>query len=395
MGLVDLWRPYDKRFIADPYSFYESIREMAPVFQANTSDYVVLGYEDVKTVLQDKSCLTGVRAEWVHKLSVYVGLRDLDFSVLDKVVNGMLIQLNPPEHTELRSILAKKWPSKEELIQLSSEIADQLLVDLPEGKVDFVNTVTKKLPLYLICQILGIPKEDGEKLMKDGFQVVQLLDPYLTARELDKIEHAASRLFSYFQTHLQLETSSRLTKSVQKFVKKSGEEDKGTALLLFLFIAGFETTATLLTSCMQILLEDKTWKNELIDQPNIDRFVNEVLRIHNPVQLTGRVTTRSITLSGVEIPSGSVVTLGLGAANRDPNYFYRPDQIDLNRKKIEHLSFGYGMHHCLGNQMAQVEAVVLIEKLLGHIDRFSLVEDTQQTEKLTIRSVNQLFVQYN
>ena len=114
--------------------------------------------------------------------------------------------------------------------------------------------------------------------------------------------------------------------------------------------------------------------------------------MHTPVQLTGRTTTKAMTLSGVEIPKNSALTLCIGAANRDPLHFIKPSNFDLNRSKNDHLSFGYGMHHCLGRQMAQIEATELIRSMLPFISQLSINTPPPAKTKLTIQSVASMIV---
>ncbi|MEQ8811432.1 MAG: cytochrome P450, partial [Imperialibacter sp.] len=110
-----------------------------------------------------------------------------------------------------------------------------------------------------------------------------------------------------------------------------------------------------------------------------------ILRLYSPVQITGRSNPEPIALSGVEIPANSTITLCLGSANRDPGHFENPDQLIIDRKENDHLSFGYGMHHCLGSQMAVVEAAAVVKAFLPIIDRISISSEPIWENRLMIR----------
>lgn len=386
----NLWRPSDPSFIADPYPRYEQLRASAPVFQAVTGDYVVLGYEDVRQVLLDKSCLTGARATWIKKMTQYSEGRAISFAQAHQAVMGMLIQMNPPEHTDLRALLAKNWPSKDTLTDMATDISGEICSELPMGPFDLVSEVSRKLPLQMISRVLGIPENLSQNLVSHGFQLVQFLDPYLTYSELKKIEVAAAHLNTFFHDHLE-QSEADLPLAIRHSLGGK-EPSQATSLLVFLFIAGFETTSTLITTCLWLLLSDRSLATHLDSELRIENFVSEVLRVHSPVQVTGRTTSHPITLSGIEIPEGSTLTLCVGSANRDPTHFANASQLVLDRVKYDHLSFGYGIHRCLGNQMAQVEAVALIKGLLPMLPELEVLAPPVAPVKLTIRRIPSMMI---
>lgn len=392
MTAPDIWQPSHADFIADPYSRYSKLLDRSPVFQAITGDYVVLSYEDVKQVLLDKTCRSGARAEWTEKMREYGATRGMDYSKSAAGMAGMLIQMNPPVHTALRAALSKHWPDKESLSAMASVICADIVGSLPTGSFDLVPEVSKKLPLFMICDLMGIPREDGKNLIDDGFQMVQLLDPYLTIKDLKKIENAASHLHRYFQDfHEKVDPQADALSGAIKKLYPDHKDAIGP--MIFLFIAGFETTSALISYCLKQLIEEKSLASQLrADHDLIERFVLEMLRLYTPVQLTGRTNTRAMVLSGVEIPENSTLTLCIGSANRDPAHFPNPNQMGLNRNKYDHLAFGYGIHHCLGRQMAQIEAIELIKSMLPFVDQLSIAVPPPAKTKLTIQSVTSLMV---
>ena len=218
---------------------------------------MVLGYDEVKQILLDKTCLSGARAAWAEKMNEYGATRGMDYSKSAMGMAGMLIQMNPPEHTTLRAVMSKHWPDKTHLHTMASAICDDLVASLASGSFDLVEEVSKKLPLFMICDLMGIPRASGVKLIDDGFQMVQLLDPYLTIRDLEKIETAAGHLNDFFDDFLkngEIEPDS-LSGAIKQLYQNNGD---AVGPMIFLFIAGFETTSALLINCLRILIEQQS-----------------------------------------------------------------------------------------------------------------------------------------
>ena len=385
MKPAELWRPSDKGFIADPYPSYHQILQQARVFQALTGDYVVMGYDEVKQVLQDRTCLAGVRAKWVSKMSSYASSRGLDFQSLDKMVSGMLLQLNPPDHTKLRSFLSHLWPTKSTLEQDATAVVADTVNRLPKGQFDLMPHLAKAIPVAMICKILGLHESDAMQMVNAGLQLVRLMDPYLTYKDLIAIQNANQLLHDHFSA-IQPQSTTSLGEQIMQL-----PSDEAVDLMIFLFIAGYETTATLLGTSLYVLLSQPEIVEQLIDNQAISQFVSEILRMYSPVQLVSRTTTKPIVLSGELIPVDSTLTLCIGAANRDHLRFDAADMLRLNRT-TSHLSFGYGIHHCLGNQLAIMEAEETVRQILPVLSKLTLVDRHLLLNKLTVRSIKQMMV---
>jgi pimeloyl-[acyl-carrier protein] synthase len=397
MDVTKLWQPSNPGFVTNPYPVYFQILAHAPVFQSPTGDFVVMNYDGVKHVLFDKNYQTGARAEWIYKMTQYATGRNIDFSSIQQAVAGMPIQQNPPIHSTIRSILAKNWPSKSFLSKKSSDICDEILADMPPA-FDLVSFIAKKLPVWMVCDVLGMPRSLGEERQADGFRLVQLLDPYLTFKDLKNIQVASTNLrvsFDLYYNSLDKE-STGLAAAVKKTADDNPEFNTDpVSLIIFLFIAAFETTSSLISICLQTLIADKALLDQLDDDASIERFVREILRLYSPVQITGRSNPEPIVLSGVEIPANSTITLCLGSANRDPAHFENPDQLIIDRKVNDHLSFGYGMHHCLGSQMAVVEAASVVKAFLPKLGHTSIVGRPVWENRLMIRRLLSMELRIN
>ncbi len=388
-----LWRPTDPKFIRDPYPVYDQLRTFGPMFRASTGDYVVVSYDLCKRILQDKSCLSGNRAQWVHKMVPEAQKRGSDFNALLHTADGMLINMNPPVHTEVRALLSKYWPGKDKITALTNTLLMDILDELP-NEFDVVHQLSKRLPALVISDILGIRKEEALKHLQAGFDIVHLLDPYLTFKDLERINSSANILDSFFSVIYQSDDMPEgLVRVLKSYYRNHPERKKESiGLLMFLFTAGFETTSALISMCLYLILMDSTIVARLVDSRMVENYVKEVLRLYSPVQCTGRICTSIIETSAGVIPEGSTLTLCIGAANRDPDHFYQAEGLLLDREKYDHLSFGYGIHHCLGHQMAIVEATTVVQHFLPQIRSWRLVMPPEWSTKYTIRSVKTMKV---
>lgn len=389
MTAKDLWKPSSSDFINNPYPVYDQLRSFGPVFQSNSGDYVIIGYEECKQILHDPICISGLRKDWVHKMVDYSNDKGEDFEALREAVDGMLVQMNNPKHLVVRSMMSKSWPSVARIKDLASSLSQELINDLPES-FDAMPTLCRMLPLRMICAILGLPSDKAADLMQDGLKLVQILDPYQSWRDLKEIHASTRRLHTFIANSIAAPgfKAPPLTQSILEFELDERDHLDPVSMLIFLFFSGFETTSTLISSCIHQLLLNKELAQEF-NNTGIQPYVREILRLNSPVQITGRLTTREIELSRTTIPPGSTLTVCIAAANLDPNHFEEPYQIKLNRKK-DHLSFGYGMHHCLGSQLAELEAEILLQHLLEFIPQLELAGQPQLENKLTIRSYQSL-----
>ncbi len=390
MKPADLWKPTNPDFIQNPYKAYRKIREIDQTFKANTGDFVVMGYQDCKRILQDPSFEAGLRSAWVEKMVIESARRGESLQHVKEAISGMLIQINPPKHQIIRGGLAKTWPSVEELRKISEEITKQVISELPT-KFDAISQICRKIPLQVICKLLGLPAKEIEKYTLDGIHLVQILGPYLSYRDIKTISQSTERLQSFLENHILSE--SYIPTEITEDIIRNYPEKEMINLLLFLFIAGYETTSSLLAQCIYHLIRNNDHLLN-IKKYGAKSFINEILRLYSPVQITGRTNTEPVELSGQHIPKNSALTVCIGAANVDPSRFDRPEELIWNRPKRDHLSFGYGMHFCLGSQLAEIEAEVLIEKLLPILDKLKMVREPLLRNTFTIKSYHSFELEY-
>ncbi|MEP6839434.1 MAG: cytochrome P450, partial [Bradyrhizobium sp.] len=290
-----------------------------------------------------------------------------------------MLQQDPPDHTRLRGLVVKAFTARrmEDMRPRIQHIVDETLDRiLPQGKMDLIEDYAFRLPVTIICDMLGIPEEHREVFYTGSRDGGRLLDPVpLTPEEIKQGNSSNAMAAMYFQQLFELRRKTpgddlitQLVQAEEDGSKLSNEEL--TANIILLFGAGHETTVNLIGNGLLALHRNPDQLALLKARPElITNAIEEFLRYDSSVQLTGRVALEDIEdLGGKRIPKGESVLCLLGSANHDPAvYPDRPEQLDITRPNVRPLSFGGGIHFCLGAQLARIEAEVAISTLLRRL----------------------------
>jgi cytochrome P450 len=380
---------------ADPYPTYEMLHEVAPMFTVlDDTVAVVLRYDDCNTVLRDRRFGRGQ--------SVYRPVIAPDDLIgLDLFWEGRasLLMNDPPEHTRLRSLVSKAFTPRtvEHLRPEMARVADRLLDAVPRGEVvDWMRAVALPLPLTAIGELFGVPEEDRaqfEPLMRDA---TPAFEPLATLEEV-RTAHAASVAMTGYFKDLVKERRVRPTDDLLSALVQAEqdgerlEHEELIAIAALMFVAGFDTAANLIGNGMFALLRHPGELDRLRQDPElIPRGVEELLRWDTPAQLNSRKVLEPAELGGQVLEPDSYVLLLLGAANRDPLRFHHPNVLDVMRNEGPPLSFGGGVHYCLGAALARLEAQVVFDRLLARYPRIELCDDPKRHDTLTMRGLAEL-----
>jgi cytochrome P450 len=306
---------------------------------------------------------------------------------IDKAMNSDLLHLDPPDHTRLRKLVMAAFTRRrvEQLAPRMAEIADQLLDDVTgdAGSVDLIDRYAFPLPMTVICELLGVPMADAGVFRGWSTTIItgSLADPTDWA-------HAAVSLVSYIRT---LVAEKRVTPTGDLLsgliASRDGSdrlsEDELTSMVVLLLIAGHETTVNLIGNALNLLLQHPAQLAGVLAAPeHIPGVLEEVLRFEGPVQVaTPRFAAEPITIAGTVIPAGAMVFASVLAAGRHAG-IEGGDQFDPDRRHQVHLSFGHGIHYCLGAQLARTEAAVALRRLLA---RYPDVRLAVRPDELTWR----------
>jgi cytochrome P450 len=360
---------------SDPYTALRRIREFDPVNQTPFGIWRLLRYDDVVRMLRE----------------VPAGVRFADGTSFGGQAPGLslpgrfILQQDPPNHTRLRKLMSIAFRPKatERLRERAGEIVDaQIDEALERGSMDVIADLALPVPATLICEMMGVPSSDRAKFTEWTSAATHLLaallqDPEIVARGVD----AATQLAAYF-TDLIHERRRDLRDDILSDLIRAEEEgdrlssDELLSQCIGLLIAGFETTIGLIGNGVRALLQNPEQLAALQADPSlIGGTVEECLRYDGPILLTIRITRDETAFGDKVIPPNTPVMCMLGSANHDPAHFVDPDRFDIRRKDNDHLSFGGGVHFCLGAHLARMEAQQAIGGLARRLRGLELASD--------------------
>lgn len=352
----------------DPYPAYRALRDEDPVHYAEWGDFWVLSrFQDVFDAARDTATFSSAQG-----LTYRYGEREE--LGLDAVP---IVMMDPPEHTAFRRLVAKGFTPR----QVSSLEPDirEFVVERVErlrekGEGDIVEALFKPLPSFVVAHYLGVPSEDRT-----------LFDRWTNAivaanAEGDAIEagDAVAELLTYFTELIERRRVEPGDDMISELVQADlAPEYEMLQILGFGFTmvtGGNDTTTGLLGGAAELLTANPDQRRILIEEPDaIVGSVDEFLRLTSPVQNLARMTTRPVTIAGVDIPEGKKVLLLYAAANRDEREFGPTvDQCDVRRHNQRIMSFSYGAHHCIGASAARLQARVALEELLARCPDFTV-----------------------
>ncbi|MEU7761114.1 MULTISPECIES: cytochrome P450 [Micromonospora] len=358
---------------ADPYPIYSWLRETAPVYRSQFGAYLVSRYADVQYVLKHAEVFPGAHPDAMAQMFPQA----VEHEAYDVLVSS-LVGSNPPKHTRLRKLIGHGFTSRRVAdMQASMERwSDRLVSDVLErlvdgATVDLHTDVSVPMPMHMMSDLLGIPEPDRESLARNVPEMMNVVDPAATPDAVRRADEAFRELGTYFDAMIAQRRRDPRDDLVSALVQVRDAEDGSLddaelrTLLFTLWSAGFETTATAIDNAMLLLLEDPGRGRWLDTEDGTRRFVEETLRFESSVQVAPglRFTGADVELGGVVVPQGSQVRLLIGSANRDPEAFPDADVFDPGRTGPMPLSFGAGIHYCLGAGLARLEIAVLLRRL--------------------------------
>ena len=367
----------------DPYPRYERLRSISPVVRADDGALVVTRYADCAAVVRD-----GRLGHMLPDMLAFLGLPDwADHPALRQLFTSILT-MNPPDHTRLRRLVSSTFTARrvQALRPAIEAIVDDLL-DRMAGEVDFIDAFAFPLPVNVIGELLGVPEPDRaqfQTLIRDWSQVLEIITPEVLA----VADPAAATVRAYLAELVSLRRREPGPDLISALVAAEEEGDRLTedellTMAALLFAAGFETTTNLLANGFVAVLGSPAQAGLVHRDPVT--AVEELLRFDTPVQLVSRVAYEPVELGGVTVDAGERVVAYLGAGNRDPERFADPDRLDLARGDCAPLSFGGGIHYCLGAPLARLEAQVAFPALLRRFPHIELCGTPERRDSLAIR----------
>jgi len=399
---LDDYQRYCEGRLADPYPLFRRLRSEDPVHWCEPlNGWLVTRHDDVMAGFRDPR-LSSDRIS-LSMNAMPEPLRT-EMCPLGNHVSNWLGFTDPPKHTRMRGLILKVFTPRlaEQMGPRVEEIVNGLLDrSLPRGELDFMADVAFPLPASVICEILGIPMDYQDRFRRwaeDMLMFAGAVGPSI-AKVAAPAHRSYMELTAYFR---ELTLDRRRTPRADLLSALAAVEDEEgglseaelMGLSVFLFIAGHETTVSLMGNGLLALLNHPGELDRLRREPELlGSAVEEFLRFESPIQIATRLPVENLVLRGKKILKGQTVVLMLGAANRDPERFADPDRLDVGRTENKHTAFGWGSHFCLGAPLARIETQLALKLLLERAPRLERAgESLQWREDNNIRSLRALRV---
>jgi cytochrome P450 len=345
----------------DPYPIFAEMRRTSPVTTTTVmrrTAYVVTRYDDCLAILRDGETFSS-------RSNAEVG----------KVMGRTVIEMDGKEHTRHRALVQSVFVPKamERLEPVLGEMVHGLVDELATaGRADMVARFTERFPVQVMAHLVGIPRADYPQFQRWAIDIIGF------AKDYDRGMAAAREVREYLLPVIAARRATPVDDVISKLVTGNVEgqgltDEDVVSFLRLLIPAGAETTFRLIGNMLVALLTvPERWERVRADRSLVPWAIEETLRWETSVLMVSRQATRPSAVAGVTIPENGFVSVVVASANRDERHYERPDEYDLDRRADDHLSFGFGRHHCLGYHLARLEARVALEALLDRLPRLRL-----------------------
>jgi cytochrome P450 len=377
LGEIDL-SSHDAFVDRVPHEWFRTLRREAPVFFNPEPDgsgfYAVTRYADIRHVHRDFATYSSEAGG--------TSLEDLEPDQIE--ARKSMIDTDPPRHTELRKLIARRFTSRAVMVweQAIRTVCDRVLTEaLPKGEFDFVHEISSEIPMQVFAEILGVAQEDRRLIVDMGDRILGNQDPEYAQpvepahRLLPFSSPVAREMFEFGRKVADARKKNPRDDIITLLVNADLTQREFDVYFVLLATAGNETTRHTITHGLLALMEHPDQLERLRKEPSLHASAaDEMLRWATAVHYFRRTTTRDTELAGAEIPAGSKVATWLTSGNRDETVFENPDAFDVGRHPNKHMAFGPGgIHHCLGAHLARLEVRVVFEEMLKRVEGFELV----------------------
>ena len=355
--------PFSYEFHANPYPIYARLRSEAPAYYNEERNFWALSrYDDVRAALLDHETFCSSRGFTLEDIG--------DFAL------PMLLGMDPPDHTRLRSTINRALtPKRVAALEPSVRALARRLLSavVANGSCDVIGDFAAILPIAVIARMLGVPESDNEKLRLLADEMLHREHGVLGVPESGK--RAAGEIYAYFEALLAERGDDEPDDLLSLLLAAEARREISHAEILgfcfLLIIAGNETTTKLIGNATYQLGRHPEQRTTLVeDRSLVANALEEVLRYDPSTHMMARTLTRDVTIHGETLRSGTKVALLLASANRDERRWQKPDAFDIRRDASEHLAFGFGIHHCIGAALARLEGRVALDEMLAYIPDF-------------------------
>ncbi|MFK7974736.1 MAG: cytochrome P450 [Halioglobus sp.] len=388
----------DPQVIEDPYPFFKALLAEAPVYRVpGTPVYLVSSWDLIHQVLRNQDDYSA------HLTGILMTSDDGKPALFDLAAFGGTIDAianaDEPFHSVHRRLVtpfftARRVDALENEVREWARSGVQALVDASGG--DCVTDLANAIPVKVTARLLGLPINDVDKLLDWAFSGGEILSGTATLKDLAEAGDATSRMRAYLSAHFgaalasapAAEPGNLLEALAVGVFENQISEDDAIGILVVMVGAAAESTSSLVGSAIRLLAQDLVLQGRLRRAPQLlEPFIEEVVRLESPFKGHYREVIQDTDLGGVKLSEKSRVFLLWAAANRDPEVFNQPDELDISRGNLkEHLGFGHGIHFCVGARVARMELRVILEALLTQTSEFTISADH------TVHHLSSIFV---
>jgi cytochrome P450 len=394
-----VFNPFEPGYFAWPYAQYAAVREREPVHMSPIGQWMLFRYDDCFRLLRDPSLsVDDVNAAPTLRMQMF---EEIAGDRRDRGDHSML-NSDPPDHTRLRKLVSQAFTPRaiEALRPRVRELVDQALDAVAgAGEMDVIADLAFPLPFTVISEMLGMPEADRLQLRAWSHAMTKTLDPILSDDEVRAAMDGSDHMAAYVADVIEWKRANPADDMLSALIHAEEDGDRlSTDELLdqvsLLYVAGHETTVNLIGNGTLRLLEHPDQLTALRADPGLDRnAVEELLRFDSPVQFSRRITLQETEVGGHVIEPGSFVLCCLGSANHDPaKWGADADELRLDRADAEqHLSFGSGMHRCLGAALAKLEGQEAVGRLIRRFPDLAPMTDTADwSNRIVLRGLSTL-----
>ena len=368
--------------LADPYPMINTVRERGTVLRSYLNNgWIVTGYDEVTGLLRDERVSNDISQNKFVVGIARFAVGDLELLNIDKPT---MLGLDQPDHTRLRKLVAKGFVHKyiQSLAPAIERLVDELLDKIPREaqQFDVMETLAKPLPAIVIAEMMGVPIEQRhlfERWSEDMLGGTDLGNPALLRQGARAHMDMRAYLAELTETKRRAPGQDLISQLIE--AEEDGEKltlDELYSTCILLLVAGHETTTRLIGNCLYLLIQHPDqMKAVREDEALLVNALEESLRFEPPVQFTARTVKEPFTLNGCQLKPGHLLMLSIAGANRDPAVNADPDTFDVTRDKVVHVSFGHGIHLCLGISLARLEAKIVFSKLFERFPYLSFTDE--------------------
>jgi cytochrome P450 len=376
MSHTPLFDPTAPAFLENPYTTYARLRREDPWHRSPFGFLVASRFADIDMVLRDRRFGKSFKGPKANR-----GEPDIGNMAIFRSIGQWMLESNPPDHTRRRACFAKLFTARqvEAMRPRIETIVDDLLDDLaPRGEMDVIADFAQLLPFRMITDLIGVPEQDQDGLFKVARFIGRLSDPVpLDRAELAQIDADFTCVADYFRGLIDARTRRPRHDLVSQIAATALEQrlsiEEMVGNLVLLFVAGHETSTNLIGNALVALARNPDQLDLLRSERDLmQKAVTECLRYDNSIQIASRTAQEDVAFGDIQIAEGQHVLLLLGSANRDPAMYSDPDRLDLRRSESHVLSFGGGIHFCLGAQLSRIEIECALGALLDRLPGFRL-----------------------